>query len=138
MNCSMARALKWSYFSTGLNSFAEEELINHLLNCPNCRKEYEDYAKQIKWGEFDIEDIALKFKHKSSVEKKSSNETWMFKFNNKKGIKLAVSKAIRDIILNEKNINFQEFLVKKICQKLDHLEECYKKEGGEKQNAKSK
>lgn len=138
MNCAMARALKWSYFGVGLNEFAEEELINHLLNCPRCRKEYEEYAKQINWGDFDIEDIALKFKHKMIEDKKASKETWMLKFQNKKVIKLATSKAIRDIILNERNIKFQEFLVKKICQKLDHLEECYNKEGEKVKNEKSK
>ena len=39
MNCAMARALKWSYFSTGLNNFAEEELIN--LNLIKIRTEWE-------------------------------------------------------------------------------------------------
>ncbi len=138
MNCAMARALKWSYFGIGINAFAEEELINHLLNCPKCRKEYEEYAKQINWGKFDIEDIALKFKHKLIEENKNESETWMLRLQNKKVIKLATSKAIREIILSEKDKDFKEFLIKKVCQKLDHLEECYKKEGNNTTNAKSK
>ena len=135
MNCAMARALKWSYFGTGLNNFAEEELINHLLNCPACRKEYEEYAKKCNWGEFNVEDIAAKFGEK--VKSKEEEVTWLEKYKNKQVIKLAVSKAIREIILEERDRKFSAFLVKKLCQKLDHLEECYKKERTKK-NAKSK
>lgn len=136
MNCSMARALKWSYFGVGINRFAEEELINHLLNCPKCRKEYEEYAKKIDWGEFNIEDIAAKFKNKHPDEKKDE-DTWISKYQDEKIIKLAVSKAIREVILTERNRDFANFLIKKICQKLDHLEQCYKKEE-DKKNAELK
>lgn len=138
MNCTMARALKWSYFGIGINGYTEQELIEHLLNCPKCRKEYEEYAKHIGWGEFNIEDIAAKFKqqHKDRLDKE--NNTWMFKYSNDQVIRLAASKAIRQIMMSEKNEKFGRFLIKKICQKLDHLEQCYEKEYEESKNAKSK
>lgn len=126
-NCNLVRSLKWSYFGVGVNDFAEKAIIEHLLSCPKCRKEYEEYAKKVGWGKFDIEDIANKYKNKIT-ELGKPKEAWITKYNNKEVIRLAASKAVREVMMSVKDRKFGEFLIKKICQRLDHLELCYSKE----------
>lgn len=126
-NCSLVRSLRWSFFGVGVNKCAEKKIIEHLLKCKKCRQEYEDYAKKVNWGKFDVYDLAQKFKKKYEADD-STQYTWIDKYKNKEVIKLAASKAIREIIMYENNVNFQRFLTKKMCQKLDHLENCYNKE----------
>lgn len=126
-NCGLVRALKWSYFGIGVNQCAEQKIIEHLLSCPKCRKEYEEYAKKVGWGKFDVEDIANKYRMKTEDMGKPKEE-WITKFNNREVIRLAASKAVREVMMSVKQKDFGEFLVKKICQRLDHLEACYNKE----------
>lgn len=134
-NCGLVRSLKWSYFGIGVNPCAEKKIIEHLLSCPKCRKEYEEYARKSNWGEFDVEDIASKYRMKIEELGKPKDE-WITKYKNKEVIRLAASKAIREVMMSVKQREFGEFLIKKICQRLDHLEACYNKENA--QNEKSK
>lgn len=127
MNCNLVQSLKWSFFGIGVNDVCEKAIIEHLLSCQKCRKSYEEYAKKVGWGKFDVEDVATKYRNKTTALNKPK-DSWMVKYQNEEIIRLAASKAIRQIIMSVKNKDFCDFLVKKVCQKLDHLELCYEKE----------
>lgn len=131
INCTLCRSLKWTFFTGAINRGAEEEVINHLLVCPKCLAEYTKYAKEINWGTFDIIDIATKFKEKYKETTKLKEDSWLKNFKDEKVVKLARSKAIRQVMLGEKDLNFTNFLIERICKTLDKLEACYAIEEGD-------
>ena len=131
-NCSLVKSLRYQFFSLGLTRPVEEKVIGHLLRCPSCRKQFEEYAKEHN-QEFDTMTYALKFLKKDTEFVK---DEWQNKFDDKNIVGLARSKAVRQIMLNEKDGDFADYLILEICKKLDYLELCYIKTGDE-ENEKS-
>lgn len=124
-SCELVQSFRWAFFSTGMNKFAEKKIIKHLLGCPKCREKYEQYADKIGWGKFEVLEYSIKYL-KDDVQPK--HDSWVLKVTNNEIIKLARSKAMREILLDVKDEKFRDFLMLKIAKRLDFLDECYKKE----------
>lgn len=133
-SCDLVMSLRWAFFGTGVNKPAEKKIIKHLLGCPKCRDAYEKYAEKIGYGKFDAIQYAMKYlKNEDKEIKLTANiekpkDEWVTKVSNNEILKLARSKAMREIIMEVTDESFRDFLMLKIAKRLDHLEECYEKE----------
>lgn len=138
-NCSLVSSLKWAFFNTGVNKPAEKKILHHLLQCTKCRKEYERYAKEIGWGEFNAINYALKF---LKDDKKVINladvqpDTIVDDVLNEKIIKVSRYKCMREILLSNEDEAFQKYLMVNLAKNLELLNKCYNLEEAN-QNEKS-
>lgn len=127
-NCSLVSSLKWAFFNTGVNKPAEKKILHHLLQCAKCRKEYERYAKEIGWGEFNAINYALKF---LKDDKKVINladvkpDTIVDDVLNEKIIKVSRYKCMREILLSNEDEAFQKYLMVNLAKNLELLNKCY-------------
>lgn len=127
-NCSLVSSLKWAFFNTGINKPAEKKILHHLLQCPKCRKEYERYAKEIGWGNFNAINYAMKFlKDKDKIINLSEvkPDTIVDDVLNGKIIKCAKYKCLREILLEIEDEEFQKYLMVGLAKNLELLNKCY-------------
>lgn len=126
------------YFYGRLSKEDKYEVISHLLNCKKCLAKYINDAASVGLS-FDLLreclHLGLNMDNASLAQDKWSSAA-------KSGdlTELMNIKAVRDIVLSTKNDTTDEdfsdkirqfglFLIKKICQKIDHLEQCLAMEG---------
>lgn len=121
-SCNLIKSMKLSFFNTGMSPETELEIVTHLLGCEDCMKVYKEYAKKIGWGDFDFEQYHEQILLKIAKKK----EKWIEYCTKGETLKLARSKAIRQIMLSkETDKNFVDYLILNVCKVLDHLENCY-------------
>lgn len=127
-NCSLVSSLKWAFFNTGINKPAERKILHHLLQCPECRKVYERYAKEIGWGTFDAIEYAMKFLKDDDKTIKLTEpkpDTIVDDVLNDKVIKVARYKCMREILLSKENEAFQKYLMIELAKDIELLTKCY-------------
>lgn len=127
-NCALVSSLKWAFFNTGINKPAERKILHHLLQCPSCRKIYENYAQSIGWGTFNAIEYAMKFLKDEDKTVKLSDpkpDTILDDVLNDKVIKVSKYKCMRDILLGDENKEFQKYLMIELAKDIELLNRCY-------------
>lgn len=138
-NCSLVSSLKWAFFNTGVNKPAERKILHHLLQCPSCRKVYEQYAREIGWGTFNAIEYAMKFlkdNDKTITLSEPKPDTIVDDVLNEKIIKVSRYKCMREILLSNEDEAFQKYLMVNLAKNLEFLNKCYNLEEAN-QNEKS-
>lgn len=121
------------YFYGRLSKEDKLEIISHLLKCKKCLAKYVNDAASVGLS-FDLLRECLHL-GLSINDVKSAQDKWSFAARSGDLTELMNVQAIRDIVLSTKNDTTDEdfsdkirqfglFLIKKMCQKIDHLEQC--------------
>lgn len=147
MDCSFALQYVKAFFTGQINPTMRDKIIKHLMQCNRCKSIYTKYAKSIGL-DFDIVKYAYTYstpedfitdavpkKYAKVFENDENKYTDLAKTYNIE--KLMAVKAFSDFAIeyDPKYDNgsidytpFYKFMTVKICQRIDHLERCYKLE----------
>lgn len=146
-SCDMVLSYRKQFFSIGLNKNIEDKIVAHCLSCPKCRKEYEKYAKDLGFKNFNVMKYAISFMNRNKgmedsetilFLKQTQDETDLRVLNNQwtEAAKdfnieyLMNLKMFRDLILEyqsptqEDYSEFFKYITLKNAKYIDHLEQC--------------
>lgn len=141
LDCRQVKELAISFIANQLSETLHNSVLEHLMECNDC---FEYYCRK-----------ASSLNQRLNLDKKISMPTtdvdtfyvnWTDAVKNNDLSALMQSKAIRDSVQENYNVaddgsedevfrEFGLFLIKKICQKIDHLENCLSKSEEASKNA---
>ncbi|MCM1324171.1 MAG: hypothetical protein NC218_08410 [Acetobacter sp.] len=155
ISCTTARHFAEAYIRGELSNKLHDEITDHITACKKCFNFYVETARDL--GEIMIVDHSDSRKIKEEKSKPVAKinrgvynlyDTWVDAAKATDLSLLMQLKAVRDSVTENYDVpegeseifrDFGMFIIKKICQKIDHLNACYKLEvNEEKPNEKSK
>lgn len=161
IDCNITSIFCQKFFNNDLKTKLKDMVFAHVLECQKCQNKYSNYAREIGLKGWTPHEAAFKFISELSLEdyerytktrdilidtyKYSHDDfvksNWVDKVEEYKVEELLQLQPFRDLI-NEYNnkvdkgdvdyVPYYKHIMKKIAQKIDHLEECYKKDTEEK------
>lgn len=138
MDCKTARYGMNDFFTGTISDNLKGEILNHLKECVICQTEYVAFANRNGYVFDIIREISKaelnKVKKMQVTVSNREKYTSAYKFGD--FYTLSGIKAVRDIYSSKYdaencyagNEDFINYLVKKICQRIDLLEKCYSME----------
>lgn len=159
-SCDMVLSHRKQFFSIGLNRNVEDKIIAHCLTCPKCKKEYEKYAKDLGYKNFNVTRYALSFATRNKDMEDSETIIFLNQLNDETDLRVLNNqwteaakdfnieylmnlKMFRDLMLEYKSptkedySEFFKYITLKNAKYIDHLEQCLLK-SNDKKNGKIK
>lgn len=156
LTCNTVQMLVTGYFNNKLPLEVRDAIITHITKCKECEKMYRELGRAYGFNfnvdeeikkildEYDKRDEEKEGKSKGKKKVKESVHKW-FNAAKKKDIATVMAvKAVRDFMISEgRNVQDEQdildtaeygwYVIKKICKKVDKLENLYKLSGGTKE-----
>jgi hypothetical protein len=154
LNCNFTKAFIEKYFKGSVGDIVTDYILEHLLTCKDCYREYYDYGKSIGVS-FNVRETAIKYVTERAKNKKIcytrdallglgfekdlelGYNQWSLAADRLDIEKLMNLKAFSDFASDQITIradhweedtdaiyNYTKWFAKELCRKIDYLEKC--------------